>query len=140
MELWLAVRYLHLLALAFFVGGQLMLAAVVVPVARRSARRDELRTMAGRFGWGSLIALLVLFATGSAMATDFERWRDPTLHAKLALFAVAGAPDPLARSLTAAAPARRRRLPGLARHRLAGRRARPLIAADSRRRVTSFGG
>ena len=52
MDLWLAVRYLHLLALAFFVGGQLMLAAVVVPVTREGAG-DVLRAMARRFAWGT---------------------------------------------------------------------------------------
>src|SRR5215212_4458187 len=90
MDLWLAVRYLHLLALAFFVGGQLVLAAAVVPVARRDAR-DVLRAVARRFAWGSAAAILVLVATGSAMASHYDRWSDATLHAKLALVALLGA-------------------------------------------------
>ena len=46
------VRYLHLLAMAFFVGGQLFLVAAVVPSLRAEADRERLRTIARRFGWG----------------------------------------------------------------------------------------
>ncbi|HEX2086262.1 MAG TPA: hypothetical protein VHF89_11305 [Solirubrobacteraceae bacterium] len=84
-----AVRWLHLLALAFFVGGQLVLAAVVVPVARGGSR-DALRAMARRFAWGSLVAIAVLVATGAAMASEYDRWSETTLHVKLALVALIG--------------------------------------------------
>ena len=80
-----ALRYLHLLALAFFLGGQLMLAAAVVP-ALRGRDREGMRAVARRFGWGSLGALAVLLATGAAMASEAGRWDDPVLHAKLGLF------------------------------------------------------
>jgi uncharacterized membrane protein len=81
-----AVRALHLLAMAFFVGGQLFLAAVVVPVHRgRPERREALRAMARRFGWGTLAAIAVLLATGAALATEYRQWESGTLHAKLAL-------------------------------------------------------
>lgn len=86
--MWELVRWLHLLAMAFFVGGQLMLAAVVVPVLR-GGDRDALRAAARRFGAGSIAALAVLVATGSAMAGHYRLWGDPTLHAKLGLVAVA---------------------------------------------------
>jgi uncharacterized membrane protein len=86
---WLILRFLHLLGLAFFIGGQLMLAAVVVPVERRSADRDRLRSVARRFGWGTLVALAVLLATGIPLASHFDHWGDSVLHAKLALIAVA---------------------------------------------------
>lgn len=81
------VRVLHLLAMGFFVGGQIMLAAVVVPAVR--GRDAELRAAARRFGIGSAVALVVLAATGVVMASEYDRWGDGTLHAKLVLVAVA---------------------------------------------------
>jgi len=85
---WELVRWLHLIAMAFFVGGQLMLAAVVVPVLR-GGDRAALRAAARRFGWGSLVALAVLAATGSAMAGHFSDWGRGLLHAKLVLVGLA---------------------------------------------------
>ena len=82
-----AVRLLHLVAMGFFVGGQIMLAAVVVPALR--GRDAEIRAAARRFGIASVVALLVLAGTGIAMASEYDRWPDGTLHAKLALVAVA---------------------------------------------------
>src|SRR4051794_30968729 len=83
-----AIRWLHLLAMAFFVGGQLVLLVAVVPVLR-SRDREALRAVARRFGWGSLAALAVLIATGSALAGHFHRWGEGTLHIKLALVGLA---------------------------------------------------
>lgn len=77
-------RWLHLLAMAFFVGGQLVLLAAVVP-ALRGGDRAGLRAVARRFAAGSLVALVILFATGAAMAGEYDRWDDGTLHVKLAL-------------------------------------------------------
>jgi len=82
------VRWLHLLAMAFFVGGQLVLVAAVVPVARGT---EQMRGMARRFGYGTLVALAVLVVTGSAMASQYHRWSDGTLQVKLALVVLAGA-------------------------------------------------
>src|SRR5437870_2398382 len=90
MDLWDGVLWLHLLAMAFFVGGQLFLAVAVVPVERRSPDRERLRAMARRFGAGSLVALAVLAGTGAAMASHESLWGDGTLQAKLALVGVAG--------------------------------------------------
>ena len=84
----LAVRWLHVVAMAFFVGGQLMLAAVVVPVERAAPDRERLRAIARRFGYGTLVAIAVLIATGVAMASHYGLWSDGTLHVKLALVAV----------------------------------------------------
>ena len=83
-----AIRWLHLIAMAFFVGGQIVLVAAVVP-ALRSRDREALRAIARRFGWGSLVALVVLAATGSAMAGHYDRWGDWKLHLKLGLVALA---------------------------------------------------
>jgi uncharacterized membrane protein len=86
MTLWNGVLWLHLLAMAFFVGGQLMLAAIVVPVLRTASEdRGPLRTAARRFGYGTLAAFVVLVATGSAMASHYHRWSDSTLQVKLGL-------------------------------------------------------
>jgi uncharacterized membrane protein len=85
MTLWDGVLWLHLLAMAFFVGGQLMLAAIVVPVLRRFADRGPLRSAARRFGVGTLAAVAVLAATGSALATHYHRWSDTALQVKLGL-------------------------------------------------------
>ncbi len=86
--LWRAVLFLHLVAMAFFLGGQLLLAAAVVPALRGDENREQLRAVARRFGWGSLIALGVLIATGTAMASHLDLWSDGTLHVKLTLVAV----------------------------------------------------
>ena len=81
--------YLHVLAMALFVGGQLVLGIAVVP-GLRGRDREGLRAVARRFGWASLGALAVLLVTGAWMATERDLWSDSTLHAKLALFVVAG--------------------------------------------------
>src|SRR5690349_9841603 len=66
----MVVRYLHVLAMATFVGGQLVLAACVVPALRSD--RDALRAVARRFGWATLVALGVLVLTGAWLARG--RW------------------------------------------------------------------
>lgn len=87
-DLWLAIRWLHVLAMAFFVGGQLFLAVAVVPVERLVPDRERLRAIARRFGYGTLIAIGVLLATGAAMASHYHRWGDSTLQVKLGLVAL----------------------------------------------------
>lgn len=89
--MWTLVHWLHLVAMAFFVGGQLFLAAVVVPSMRGTETRPQLRTIARRFGAGTLVAIGVLLATGAAMASHYELWSDGTLHVKLTLVALVGA-------------------------------------------------
>ena len=88
MDGWLAVRYLHVIAMAFFLGGQLLLAVAVVPVERQHPDRERLRATARRFGVGSVVALLVLIATGSAMASHYDLWSDGELQLKLGLVAL----------------------------------------------------
>lgn len=85
------VRYLHLLAMASFVGGQLFLVTAVVPSLRAEADRERLRAIARRFGWSTLVAIGVLIGTGIPLASHFHQWESGTLHVKLALVAaVAG--------------------------------------------------
>ena len=69
----------------------MMLAFVVVPVGRRSTERESLRAIARRFGYGTLVALLVLLATGTAMAFHLDLWSNGTFHVKLALVVAVGA-------------------------------------------------
>jgi putative copper export protein len=87
-DAWLAIRYLHVVAMAYFLGGQLLLAVAVVPVERRHPDRERLRETARRFGFGSLVALAVLIATGSALASHHHLWGDGKLQLKLGLVAL----------------------------------------------------
>jgi uncharacterized membrane protein len=82
--------WFHLVAMAFFVGGQLVLAAALVPVARQAGDLTQLRAVARRFGWGSLVAIGVLLVTGIAMASHEDLWDSATLQAKLTLVAITG--------------------------------------------------
>jgi uncharacterized membrane protein len=81
--MWTFIRYLHIVALVFFVGGQLTLAVAIAPVMREHT--EAMRAAARRFGIGSAVALVVLIATGAAMASHYDLWSNSTLHAKLAL-------------------------------------------------------
>ena len=85
---WQAVLYVHLLAMAFFLGGQLVVGLALVPVERHNPDPERLRAVARRFGIGSAVALGVLLATGIAMASHFSLWSLDTLQIKLALVAV----------------------------------------------------
>lgn len=89
--LWELVRYLHLLAMAFFVGGQLLIAVAVVPVLRGEDERERMRAIARRFGWGTLGAFAVLLGTGIAMAEHFRLWGNEDFRLKLGLVALAAA-------------------------------------------------
>ena len=84
MDAWTVIRFLHVVGLVFFVGGQLMLVAVVAPAVRRAGQEATMRVVARRFGIGSALALVVLIATGAALAGHLSRWGDPVLRAKLA--------------------------------------------------------
>jgi len=90
MDAWTLVRYLHVVALAFFVGGQLMLVVAVVPAMRRHGDDAAMRSVARRFGVGSVVALVTLVVTGAAMASHFARWQDDVLQGKLALVVLIG--------------------------------------------------
>ena len=61
-DAWTLIRYLHILGLAFFVGGQLVLAVAVVP-ALRGGEETLMRSVARRFGIASI--------------TEMPRWKRP---------------------------------------------------------------
>ena len=90
MTLWRGILWLHLIAMAFFVGGQLMLAAIVVPVLRGREGGAPLRAAARRFGFGTIAAILVLLATGAAIASHDHLWSNRDLQVKLGLVFVVG--------------------------------------------------
>ena len=87
-DFWQAILYTHLLAMAFILGGQLVFGLAVVPILRRDPERERLRSVARRFGYGSLIALGVLIVTGWAMAGHYDLWQSSTLQWKLGLVAL----------------------------------------------------
>ena len=96
-HLWFVLRWLHLIAMAFFVGGQLFLAAIVVPAVRANSAPARLgvgdptlRAVARRFGVGTLIALALLIATGVPMAFHDSLWGDHVFDAKLGLVVLIG--------------------------------------------------
>jgi len=42
-DFWQAVLYIHLLAMAFFIGGQIVFGLAVVPVLRGESDRERMR-------------------------------------------------------------------------------------------------
>jgi uncharacterized membrane protein len=90
MQTWTLVRYVHIVALAFFVGGQLLLVAAVAPVLRRSGDETTMRLIARRFGVGSALALALAVATGVALASHYELWGSEILQVKLMVLVLVG--------------------------------------------------
>ncbi|MFB4313790.1 hypothetical protein [Actinomadura sp. 21ATH] len=101
MSWWILVRFLHVLSAALWVGGQLAVSLVVLPMARRLLEADERAEMLSgigrRFGLITVAVFLpVQIATGVALAVHFgvtwsalgEPGYGRTLAVKLALFAV----------------------------------------------------
>jgi len=86
--IWLVVLYLHLVAMAFFLGGMLVIGIALVPVERTNPDRERLRAVARRFGIGSAIALSVLLLTGISMADHLQLWDVGKLQVKLGLIGV----------------------------------------------------
>jgi uncharacterized membrane protein len=84
MDSWAIVLFFHLLGIAFFVGGQLMLAIVVVP-ALRGQEEALMRGAAKRFGVASVVALAVIVASGIALASHYQLWDNSALQAKVGL-------------------------------------------------------
>ncbi|MEH3055189.1 MAG: hypothetical protein PGN13_14515 [Patulibacter minatonensis] len=85
MDIWTFVHWVHLLAMAFFIGGQIILAAVLVPVLKGD---EKLKVIARRYGFGSLIALGLLIVTGVQMASHEDDWGNTNLQVKLVLLGV----------------------------------------------------
>ncbi|WP_084965543.1 hypothetical protein [Thermoactinospora rubra] len=99
MTWWTVVRFLHVLGAALWVGGQLTVSLVVLPLARRTLPDEQrallLRAVGRRFGVVTLAAFLPLqVATGLVLAArNHVTWASlgqpgygRILAAKLALF------------------------------------------------------
>ena len=83
MQTWTLVRYGHIFAITFFVGGQLLLVSAVAPTLRRRGDEDTMRMIARRFGIGSVAALGLAIATGVALASHYHLWDSSILQVKL---------------------------------------------------------
>jgi uncharacterized membrane protein len=79
------MRVIHLLAMAFFVGGQLLLVATIVPVLRGHA---QMKLVARRYGWGSLIAIFISLVTGMVMGLEYDSFDEPAMSAKMGVLIV----------------------------------------------------
>ncbi|MCX6393524.1 MAG: hypothetical protein NTY57_01535 [Solirubrobacterales bacterium] len=92
--MWNFILWVHLVAMAFFVGGQLMLAVAVVPVLKGKDDGEPMRAVARKFGCGTLVALAVLIASGLAMAIHEHVFTNKALatefNAKMGLIALVG--------------------------------------------------
>ncbi|GIH81254.1 hypothetical protein [Planobispora longispora] len=99
MTWWAVVRFAHVLSAALWVGGQLTVSLVVLPLARRlldeQRRAQVMRAVGRRFGvFTGAVFLPVQLGTGVALAwrkgVTWESLGDPgygrILAAKLALF------------------------------------------------------
>lgn len=91
---WDVVLWIHLLAMALFVGGQLFLGIAVVPTyvaqgGKDGAAHEWMQPIARRFGWASLGALTISLITGAMMASHLDLWSDSAMSAKLGLVAIA---------------------------------------------------
>ena len=97
---WSVVRFAHVLSAMVWVGGQLVISALLLPVARRrlpvAVRLDLLSDLGRRFGiWTAAGFLPIQIGTGIALAAHkgvtVASLGDPgygrTLAAKLAVFA-----------------------------------------------------
>ncbi len=91
---WDVVLWVHLLAMALFLGGQLFMGLAIVPVYIAQGGQDGaahawMQPIARRFGWASLGALVILLLTGSMMASHLHLWSTTAMQVKLSLVTLA---------------------------------------------------
>lgn len=85
----LVVRWVHLVAVATWTGGLIVLAALVLALRRAGAERSLLQVAARQFGRVSWAAMLVAVITGVAQVHLLGwPWTHGRLHLKLALVAL----------------------------------------------------
>jgi uncharacterized membrane protein len=82
----LVVRWLHLVAAATWMGGLIVLAALVVALRQAGAERPLLQAAARQFGRVSWTAMAVAVVTGVAQVQQLGwPWSYGRLHTKLGL-------------------------------------------------------
>ena len=79
----MALRWLHLIAAAVWLGGMVTLAVVVVTLRRQGVNREQLRAVARAFARLSWAAMGLLLVTGIAQASLYHLWSHPPLMWKL---------------------------------------------------------
>lgn len=83
------VRWLHLVAAATWLGGMIVLAALVAAFRRHGVERPVLQLAARRFGQVSWAAMIVAVATGLAQAHLMHfPWSYRPLHAKIGIVTI----------------------------------------------------
>lgn len=85
---WFVMRWLHMLAMAFFVGGSSYSRRWSCPRSAKLPTASDCARSPGALATGTLVALGVLLTTGSAMAGHLHLWGDETFQVKLALVAL----------------------------------------------------
>ena len=63
-DLWTLVRFAHLFGVILWIGGMLMMAVIVVPLARAAGNRAMIAVAARRYGIIGGLAWLLLLITG----------------------------------------------------------------------------
>jgi putative copper export protein len=90
MTLLAAVRVVHLVAAATWVGGLVVMGPLVIALRRAGATRDQLRAAARAFAVVSWTAMAVAIPTGLAQVQMMGfPWVYPPLHVKLAVVGTA---------------------------------------------------
>lgn len=83
------VRWLHLVAAATWLGGMIVLAALVAAFRRHGVERPVLQLAARRFGYVSWAAMVIAVATGLAQVHLVHLpWSYGPLRAKVGIVAV----------------------------------------------------
>jgi len=90
LDLWSLVRFLHVVGAVVWLGGQLTVSALVMPVARdrlpEQARAGLMRVLGMRFGIATVAVLIPLqIATGVALTrhkgSPWPPWPNPDMGA-----------------------------------------------------------
>lgn len=88
-ELLPYLRWLHLVAVATWTGGLIVLGVAVMALRRAGADRSLLQAVARAFGRASWIAMAIAIPTGLLQVVGLRMaWTYPRLHVKLGLVAL----------------------------------------------------